>query len=185
MPKDTIYQLLGHVERDIREAYTGGAVDVYIPHNLDSIGSKFIHDKLYYYDVNSLYPYVMSTCAFGDPMPVGLPVVFEGNLREFEPNVHGFFYCKITAPIKMKHPIRAKATQRKIKTIDGIRTIAGLGSLRYRRRDGLVRWRWIMLQVMGISLKLLEGINLKQLLYSRNMLIECTSCDLNTQKVIQ
>lgn len=33
MPADTIYQLTGSVEKDIRESYTGGAVDVYIPHN--------------------------------------------------------------------------------------------------------------------------------------------------------
>ena len=26
MPKDTIYQILGNVESDIRQAYTGGAV---------------------------------------------------------------------------------------------------------------------------------------------------------------
>ena len=30
MPKDTIYQLLGKAEQDIRESYTGGAVDVCI-----------------------------------------------------------------------------------------------------------------------------------------------------------
>ena len=34
MPADTIYQLSSiNVERDIRQSYTGGAVDVYIPHN--------------------------------------------------------------------------------------------------------------------------------------------------------
>jgi hypothetical protein len=33
MPKDSIYQLLGNVGAAIRESYTGGAVDVYIPHN--------------------------------------------------------------------------------------------------------------------------------------------------------
>lgn len=32
MPQNTIYQL-GTAESDIRESYTGGAVDVYIPHN--------------------------------------------------------------------------------------------------------------------------------------------------------
>lgn len=33
MPENTIFQLLGQVESAIRESYTGGAVDVYIPHN--------------------------------------------------------------------------------------------------------------------------------------------------------
>jgi hypothetical protein len=33
MPENTIYQLLGNVEKAIRESYSGGAVDVFIPHN--------------------------------------------------------------------------------------------------------------------------------------------------------
>ena len=63
---NTIYQLLGNVENDIRQAYTGGAVDTYIPHNgihgnpnnaIREIGRK----DLFYYDVNSLYPFIMSS----------------------------------------------------------------------------------------------------------------------------
>jgi hypothetical protein len=53
MPENTIYQLLGNVEKAIRNSYTGGAVDVYKPHNI--IGSMFLpvknaFRKLYYYD---------------------------------------------------------------------------------------------------------------------------------------
>ena len=44
----------------IRRAYYGGHVDVYKPKG----------EKLYYYDVNSLYPYIMKTF----PMPGGKPV---------------------------------------------------------------------------------------------------------------
>jgi hypothetical protein len=33
MTENSIFQLLGKIESDIRESYTGGAVDVYIPHN--------------------------------------------------------------------------------------------------------------------------------------------------------
>lgn len=80
MPKDTIYKILGEVERDIRESYTGGAVDVYKAHNTIP-GHTILNPKaripLYYYDVNSLYPFIMSTVA----MPVGKPVAFEGNIR--------------------------------------------------------------------------------------------------------
>lgn len=88
MKKDTIYQILGGVERDIRESYTGvakPAVDVYIPHNGEnySLDSKF-KDKLYMYDVNSLYPYVMSST----PVPTGKPIAFEGDITLVEPNAY-------------------------------------------------------------------------------------------------
>ena len=123
MPENTIYQLLGNVESDIRQSYTGGAVDVYIPHNrvsglLDNIKAKFI--TLFYYDVNSLYPSVMANL----DMPIGKPTVFEGNIRLVEPDAYGFFYCNITSPDNLEHPI----LQRRIKTSDGVRTIAGLGT---------------------------------------------------------
>jgi hypothetical protein len=125
MPKDTIYQLLGNVDKDIRECYTGGAVDSYIPHNkidsydiIDCLG--IFLKKLFYYDVNSLYPFVMKSLR----MPVGKPIEFEGDVRAIESPVHGFFYCKITSPDYLEHPI----LQRRIKTKDGIRTVAGLGS---------------------------------------------------------
>lgn len=126
MPKNTIYQLLGNVEKDIRQAYTGGAVDVYIPTNRKNILSliysnvRALFTKLFIYDVNSLYPFIMAS----RPMPVGKPVVFDGDIRKIDPNAFGFFYCKITSPENIKHPL----LQRKIKTADGIRTIAGLGS---------------------------------------------------------
>ena len=42
---------------DYKEAYRGGAVDVYKPYGTD----------LYYYDVNSLYPYAMKSNLY----PVG------------------------------------------------------------------------------------------------------------------
>jgi DNA polymerase type B, organellar and viral len=118
MPKDSIYQVQGLIDEDIREAYSGGAVDVFIPHNIDmSTESSKI---LYYYDVNSLYPTIMANMK----LPVGKPTTFTGDIRSVDPNVHGFFYCDITSPVYMEHPI----LQRRIKTSNGIRTIAGLGS---------------------------------------------------------
>lgn len=47
----------GALEHAIRQAYYGGAVDVYKPYG----------ESLYYYDANSLYPAAMLK-----PLPVGL-----------------------------------------------------------------------------------------------------------------
>jgi hypothetical protein len=123
MPANTIYQISAEVEQNIRQSYTGGAVDVYIPHN--RIGSfslpiKAMFTKLFSYDVNALYPTAMAT----HPMPIGRPIAFEGDIRRIYPDAFGFFYCKITSPDYLEHPI----LQRRIKTSNGLRTIAGLGS---------------------------------------------------------
>jgi hypothetical protein len=123
MPKDTIYQLLGNVEKDIRLSYTGGAVDVYIPHNRkNNIWdiTRAVFTKLFVYDANSLYPFVMAKTK----MPIGKPIAFSGDIRKVDPDAYGFFFCKITSPAYLEHPI----LQRKILTKDGERTIAGLGS---------------------------------------------------------
>ena len=53
----------------IRRAYYGGHVDVYKPHG----------ENLYYYDVNSLYPFIMKNY----PMPCGIPV-WKNNLENVE-----------------------------------------------------------------------------------------------------
>jgi hypothetical protein len=113
MSKDTVYQLSGQPQELIRKSYTGGAVDVYIPNNKDN-------EILFDYDVNALYPSVMKN----NLMPVGKPVPFLGNIRNIDPAAFGFFYCKITSPIFLEHPI----LQRSIKTSNGFRTIAGLGT---------------------------------------------------------
>lgn len=121
MPENTIFQITGDVEKAIRESYTGGAVDVYKPHNkIGSFSISNIFRKLFYYDVNSLYPFVMAFKA----MPVGRPIAFQGNIRRFLPNCFGFFYCDITSPSNLEHPI----LQRRVKTAEGMRTIAGLGT---------------------------------------------------------
>ncbi len=69
------------IYKDIKQAYYGGITEVYKP-----TGSN-----LYYYDVNSLYPYV----ALQD-MPGLNCYKFEYyNFKEDVNNIFGFFYCKI------------------------------------------------------------------------------------------
>ena len=100
MEENSIFQLLGKVEEDIRESYTGGAVDVFIPHNFNPKIYNYNYPKeqlnrlqeagianetLYYYDVNSLYPF----CMLQD-LPVGRPIAFDGDIRAIEPEATGF-----------------------------------------------------------------------------------------------
>ena len=112
LENNTIPQLSGQVAKDIRQGYTGGAVDMHLPENPEGV-------QLYAYDVNSLYPSIM----LDKDMPVGKPVLFEGNIRVIEPNAFGFFYCEIIAPDNLKHPI----LQTHVMTNNGIRTMAPIG----------------------------------------------------------
>jgi hypothetical protein len=120
-----IPMLAGKFYTDIKMAYTGGATDMYIPTNMtknntailssSSILSKVFKNAwkviciLYYYDVNSLYPYIMSQFE----LPCGKIVYFEGNIYNpdlvinniIPQGVLGFYYCKVKAPLSLLHPI--------------------------------------------------------------------------------
>jgi DNA polymerase type B, organellar and viral len=113
MKEENIPQLSGKIAKDIRTAYTGGSCDMFIPENPDD-------SKVFCYDVNSLYPSVMNN----NLMPIGLPNYFKGNIRLLDDKAFGFFYCKITAPDNLNHPI----LQTHVKTVNGMRTISPLGS---------------------------------------------------------
>jgi len=76
--------------------------------------------KIYAYDVNSLYPFVMAE----NKLPIGNPTYFTGDITKIDNKAFGFFYCNITTPNNLKHPI----IQTHIKTNDGIRTVAPLGT---------------------------------------------------------
>jgi DNA polymerase elongation subunit (family B) len=123
---NTIYQILGNTEYDIRQSYSGGAVDVFEPHNVQKgrpIISKDYNGKykvLYCYDVNSLYPHIMANTL----MPIGKPILFDGDIRKVESDAYGIFYCEIFCPDTIDQPI----IQRRIKTKDGMRTVAGTGT---------------------------------------------------------
>ena len=67
--KNNISNLKGSIYDFIYQGYYGGAVDAYIPSG----------QNIKCYDVNSLYPSSMKI----NPMPVGSPHYFEGNVLEF------------------------------------------------------------------------------------------------------
>ena len=74
----------------IRRAYYGGHTDTYKPYGED----------LYYYDVNSLYPFVMKEF----PMPGGVPV-WHGNLggKDLD-SMFGFIEAYVVCPKTIKKP---------------------------------------------------------------------------------
>jgi len=124
MKKENVANITGKVYKEIRLSYTGGSTDIYIPKPSDGI-------KIHAYDVNSLYPFVM----LDNEYPIGNPTYFVGDISNnytslsIENNLYskskpfGFFYCKITAPKNLLHPI----LQIHYKTKDGMRTISPLG----------------------------------------------------------
>ncbi|XP_059645954.1 DNA polymerase-like [Cornus florida] len=74
----------------IRRGYYGGHADTYIPYGED----------LYYYDVNSLYPFIMKTY----DMPGGKPV-WHGNLEGRElSTLYGFIEAYVVCPPTIKRP---------------------------------------------------------------------------------
>jgi hypothetical protein len=73
-----------HVNTFVRNSYREGATDVY----------RYVGKILYYYDINSLYPYIMKK-----PMPYEfLGVVNKPELNNF----FGFIYTKINVPLSIK-----------------------------------------------------------------------------------
>lgn len=74
----------------IRRGYYGGHADAYIPRG----------ENLYYYDVNSLYPFVMKEF----PMPGGAPV-WHSDLDSMElDSMFGFIQAYVECPKTMKRP---------------------------------------------------------------------------------
>jgi hypothetical protein len=110
LKEDTIPCITGALYNELKESYTGGSVDVYKP----------IGENINRYDVNSLYPSVMSKF----PSPTGKIKRFKGNILKYNSDAFGFFNVKIITPKNLKTPI----LQTRIKTPKGgIMTVAPLG----------------------------------------------------------
>jgi DNA polymerase family B len=113
LEENTIPMIYGEDYRKLKLSYTGGATDMYIPANDKG-------ELVYGYDVNSLYPYIMANFL----MPVGSINYFEGDIRKYQLDAFGFFYCKNVTPDNLPHPI----LHTHVKTKAGLRTIAGIGT---------------------------------------------------------
>jgi hypothetical protein len=78
----------------LKNAYFGGAVDVFTPQSLPG-------QKVYCYDLNSLYPAVMLKNDF----PVGTPTFIEGSVDLHAQDTFGFLKVKVTAPTDLNLPL--------------------------------------------------------------------------------
>ena len=91
-----IANIRGEVYTFIKQGYFGGAVDVYKPYG----------KKLYLYDVNSLYPYIM----LNNKMPIGQPTLIDGNSKLIESilmnnNKFSFVEVDVYCPEDVKAPL--------------------------------------------------------------------------------
>jgi len=85
-PNDKAIPLITHksIFDDIHKSYYGGRVEVYNPTNIDN-------KTLYYYDVNSLYPYASLNTMPGINSTYIECIKDKVNIED----LFGFFYCKI------------------------------------------------------------------------------------------
>lgn len=101
------------------------------------------------------------------PMPVGNQTYFIGNIRKTNPEAFGFFYCKITTPSNINHPI----LQTQVKTKSRMRTVAGQGTYEDRifsaSMDNVIE--------LGYKIEILWGYTFdKEIIFSEYVLL----CDL-------
>lgn len=73
MVNEDIPIIRGETYHFISKSYKGGYVDVFKPQG----------ENLYFYDVNSLYPYIMKTCK----LPIGNPTLFNGDITKIYPDI--------------------------------------------------------------------------------------------------
>jgi len=84
--------LYGAAEDFVRPAYLGGRTEIFRP-----IYNAKRGEKLYEYDVNSLYPYVLKANEY----PCGRPYLSD----EFEPDKLGVYECEVEAPSSLFLPV--------------------------------------------------------------------------------
>jgi len=99
MKEENIPIITGIPYRDIKQSYTGGSTDMYIPYG----------ENIWCYDINSLYPTAMKNFKY----PVGNYISFTNlnNLTWLEIEymldikLFGFLECKVDCPWDIRHPV--------------------------------------------------------------------------------
>jgi DNA polymerase type B, organellar and viral len=99
MPENTIPIITGIPYRDIKQSYTGGSTDMYIPYG----------ENIWCYDVNSLYPTSMKQFKY----PVGKFISFQNlnksTFSEIETllnrKLFGFIEVEVNCPKNIEHPL--------------------------------------------------------------------------------
>ena len=140
LKEETIPIINGKIYDFIRESYTGGHTDMYIPKG----------NNIHCYDVNSLYPFVMNQ----NEMPVGKPIYFEGDILKFKSDPFGFFNVDIETPENMERPV----LQTKVKTKSGFRTLCPLG----KWNDYIFSEEMFKYQKLGYKFKINSGYLFKK-----------------------
>ena len=110
MQKDQIPKILSKLHYTLKQSYFGGITEVYK-------GKGF---NINSYDVNSLYPFAM----VNNPMPVGQPTHFSGDISLKNKDAFGFFKVKVSAPEGLNKP----TLPFRLETENGIRTVFPVGT---------------------------------------------------------
>jgi hypothetical protein len=96
LPDDDVFFHEGNVDGFVREAYFGGRTEIFKPIFDDEVNDS---DFLYYQDINSLYPYVMSKHKYPDKF---LGWVF--SQKEYDEHEFSIWHCKVRVPENMYAP---------------------------------------------------------------------------------
>ena len=110
MKKDQIAKILSKTHYTIKQSYFGGITETYK-------GKGF---NINSYDVNSLYPFAM----LNNPMPIGEPTYFSGDISLTNKDPFGFFKVKVSAPLDLNKP----TLPFRLETKNGIRTVFPVGT---------------------------------------------------------
>lgn len=110
------------VDRHIRQAYLGGRVEIFRPY------FKSKGEKLFNYDVNSLYPHVMRENSYPDN--------FEAEVYEYVPKMHGIYEVVVTVPRMWLPPIGIIRKGKYIFPVGRFKAFVTSAEIKYARKLG-------------------------------------------------